>query len=137
MTGAVEEPAHAPSRWQRVQARARALRQEVLALYLACRDPETPRLARVLAGVVVAYALSPIDLIPDVIPVLGYLDDLILLPLGIALVLRLIPAEVMVRSRARAAELHDRPVSRGAAVAVVATWLVLAGVAVWVVLRLR
>jgi uncharacterized membrane protein YkvA (DUF1232 family) len=72
-----------------------ALRKEIKALNLARRDPRVPRRAKILAALVVAYALSPIDLIPDFIPVLGYLDDLILLPLGILLVLRMIPAEIL------------------------------------------
>jgi uncharacterized membrane protein YkvA (DUF1232 family) len=83
--------------------RAKALSTEVHALLIACRDVRTPRLARAWVILVVAYALSPIDLIPDFIPVLGYLDDLILLPLGIALAIRLIPAEVMDDARKTAA----------------------------------
>ena len=79
--------------------RARAFKREVRAVYLAMRDPRTPWYARLLAGAVVAYAFSPIDLIPDPIPVLGYLDDLVLLPLGIALALKLIPAQVMAECR--------------------------------------
>ena len=85
------------------KAKARKLKQEVHALYLASRDRRVPWHARVLAVVVVAYAFSPIDLIPDPIPVLGYLDDLILIPLGIALVIKLIPADVLQECRARAA----------------------------------
>ena len=79
--------------------RARAFKREVRAVYLAMHDPRTPWYARLLAGAVVAYAFSPIDLIPDPIPVLGYLDDLVLLPLGIALALKLIPAQVMAECR--------------------------------------
>mgnify|MGYP005839554319 CR=1 FL=1 len=82
-----------PGEWLREHARV--LRGEILALWAAYRDPRTPWYARVIAGLVVAYALSPIDLIPDFVPLLGYLDDLLLVPLGIALSLRLIPAEVM------------------------------------------
>ena len=81
---------------------ARRLKREVRALYLAYRDPRTPWYGRMLAALVVAYALSPIDLIPDPIPVLGYLDDLILIPLGVALALRMIPREVMAECRAQA-----------------------------------
>lgn len=81
---------------------ARTLKREVYALYLAYRDPRVPWYARLLAGVVVAYAFSPIDLIPDFIPVLGYLDDLLLVPLGIALVIRLIPPHVLAECRAEA-----------------------------------
>ncbi|MBI5580294.1 MAG: DUF1232 domain-containing protein [Deltaproteobacteria bacterium] len=79
------------------------LKQEVYALYLASKDRRIPWYARVVAAAVVAYAFSPIDLIPDPIPVLGYLDDLILIPLGIALVIRLIPAEVLQDCREKAA----------------------------------
>lgn len=87
---------------ERLRGRARQLKSDTYALYLAYRDPRVPWYAKVVAACVVAYALSPIDLIPDFIPVLGYLDDLILVPAGIALALRLIPAEVMVEARARA-----------------------------------
>ena len=82
--------------------RARRLKSDVVALYLAARDPRTPRIAKVLAILVAAYALSPIDLIPDFVPVLGLLDDLVLVPLGIALVLRLVPREVMEDARRNA-----------------------------------
>jgi uncharacterized membrane protein YkvA (DUF1232 family) len=75
------------------------MRNETLAISLACRDPRVPWYARALAAVIVGYALSPIDLIPDFIPVLGYLDDLVLIPLGIALLLRMIPVEVMEEAR--------------------------------------
>ena len=115
------------------KARARRLKTEVYALYLAYRDPRVPWYAKVLAACVIGYAFSPIDLIPDFIPVLGYLDDLVLIPLGIALTLRLIPAEVMVECRERAhAELADgKPVSRAAAAVIVTIWV---GLAVLVVL---
>ncbi len=111
-------------RWKK---RVRALKAELLALYLARKDPRVPQGARILAAAVVAYAFSPIDLIPDFIPVLGYLDDLILLPLGIWLVLRMIPPEVMAEHRARARQemLDAPPVSRGAALFVVLVWLLL------------
>ena len=120
--------------WRR---RARELKAETYALYLACRDPRTPWLAKLLAACIVAYALSPIDLIPDVIPVLGYLDDLILLPLGIALVIRLIPQSVMneCRSRAREVLAEGLPVSRTAGAVIIAIWLLLAALAILIVLR--
>lgn len=89
--------------FEKLKAKARKLKLEVHALYLASRDPRVPWHARALAVVVVAYAFSPIDLIPDPIPVLGYLDDLILIPLGIALVIKLIPADVLQECRERAA----------------------------------
>lgn len=86
----------------RLKTRASALKTEIYALYLAARDPLTPWYARALVLLVVAYALSPIDLIPDFIPVLGYLDDLLIVPAGIALALKLIPRAVMDRARERA-----------------------------------
>ena len=87
---------------QRLRLWAAALKREVMTLWFACRDPRTPWYARVLAMLIVAYALSPIDLIPDFIPVLGYLDELILLPVGIYLVLKLVPEEALADARARA-----------------------------------
>jgi len=113
------------------KARARQLQAEVYALYLAYRDPRVPWYAKAVAACVVGYALSPIDLIPDFIPVLGYLDDLVLIPLGIALTLRMIPPAVMVECRARArSELADgKPVSRVAAAVIVTIWLGLAALA--------
>lgn len=106
-----------------LRARARALQRETMALYYAARDPRTPFVAKLLVTLVVAYALSPIDLIPDFIPVLGLLDDLILIPLGIALALRLIPAEAMAEARARADAALARPKSYAAAVVIVLIWL--------------
>lgn len=105
---------------------ARTLKQHTLTVYYAARDPRTPLLVRLLALLVAAYALSPIDLIPDFIPVIGYLDDLLLLPLGLWLVVRLTPPEVIAAAREKAAQMTARPVSRGAAVVVVALWMVLA-----------
>lgn len=109
-----------------LRTRARELKREVVALYLAGRDPRTPWPVRLVAALVVGYAFSPIDLIPDFIPVLGLLDDLVLLPLGITLVLRMIPEAVMADARARAATLADRPTGRFAAVAVVLVWVLVA-----------
>jgi uncharacterized membrane protein YkvA (DUF1232 family) len=99
------------------------LKRDVLALWIAARDPLTPRAARWLAAVVAAYAISPIDLIPDFIPVLGYLDDLILVPLGIALAIRLIPLDLLDEFRRQATELATRPRSWIAMAAVIAVWL--------------
>jgi uncharacterized membrane protein YkvA (DUF1232 family) len=122
-----------PAIWK---ARARQLKAEVYALYLAYRDPRVPWYAKVLAACVVGYALSPIDLIPDFIPVLGYLDDLVLIPLGIALTLRLIPPEVMVEcgERARTELATRKPVSRAAAAVILAIWLGLAVLTMMLVL---
>jgi uncharacterized membrane protein YkvA (DUF1232 family) len=94
-----------------------------MALYFAARDPRTPLAAKVLAAVVVAYALSPIDLIPDFIPVIGLLDDLVLLPLGIALVLRLVPPQAMADARARAEAVLALPRNLAAAAVIVLLWI--------------
>ena len=99
------------------------MKRETYALYLVARDPRTPWYAKVLAAAVVAYALSPLDLIPDFVPVLGYLDDLIIVPAGIALVLRLVPDEVLADCRAQARQRADRPVSRVGAAIVLGVWL--------------
>ncbi|MBY6266365.1 DUF1232 domain-containing protein (plasmid) [Azospirillum sp. 412522] len=109
---------------------ARAIKRDVLVVYLAARDPRTPWHVRVLAMAVAAYALSPIDLIPDFIPVLGYLDDLLIVPLGILLVVRLIPPELLAEHRAAAEHRAGRPVSIAAAVVMIVLWLV-AGVLLW------
>ena len=105
---------------------ARTLKRDVHALWLAARDTRTPRLAKLLALLVAAYALSPIDLIPDFIPLLGYLDDLLLVPLGIWLVVKLIPPALMAEYRARAEQAASRPVSKVAAGVVVLIWIALA-----------
>ena len=120
--------------WKR---RARELRTEVYAIYLAYRDPRVPWHARILAACVVAYAFSPIDLIPDPIPILGYLDDLVLVPLGVALVIKAIPPAVLAECRVKAAEAvgQGKPVNRVAAAIIVAIWLLLAALAVVVVAR--
>ena len=120
-----------------LKAWAGRLKTELRALYLAYGDPRVPTHARVLAIVVVAYAFSPIDLIPDPIPVLGYLDDLILIPLGIALTICMIPPDVLAecRSKARNTEAEEGPKGTAAAVAVVAAWRLLAALAVYLVGR--
>jgi uncharacterized membrane protein YkvA (DUF1232 family) len=115
----------------RLRARARALKRESHALYLAVRHPDTPWPARLVAGLVVAYALSPIDLIPDVIPVLGYLDDVILVPAGIALAIRLIPPAVLAECRERAAAAPARPRSALGAALIVMLWLAATALVVW------
>lgn len=122
-----------------VKEHARRLKAETYALYLAARHPGTPWYAKLIAGATVAYAFSPIDLIPDFVPVLGYLDDLIIVPLGAALAIKLIPDSVMAECRARAAdEFKDGvPVNKTAAAVVVIIWVALAaGLAVWL-LNLR
>ena len=115
-------------RWlEALKSRAAALGLETHALWFAYRDPRTPWYAKVMAAVVVAYAVSPIDLIPDFIPVLGYLDDLILLPIGIALAVRMIPRDVFEDCRRKAREARDAkgPSGRIAAVVIAAVWIAL------------
>lgn len=119
--------------FEALRRRARLLRTETFALYLAARDPRTPMYARLLVVAIAAYALSPIDLIPDFVPILGYLDDLILIPLGIAIAIKMVPPEVLAdcRARAREAGATARPVSRLAGAAVVVIWLALTAVVLW------
>lgn len=106
----------------RLKQWARSLKQEALTVYFAARHPRTPWYAKALALCVAGYAFSPIDLIPDFIPVLGYLDDVILVPLGIWAVVKLIPPEVLAESRAAAAFAADRPTSRTSAFVIGAIW---------------
>jgi uncharacterized membrane protein YkvA (DUF1232 family) len=110
---------------------ARDLKREVYALYFACRDPRVPWYAKALAAGIVGYALSPIDLIPDFIPVLGYLDDLVLLPLGIMAVRAMIAGEVLAECRERASRLESKPRNWIAAAVIVAIWLGLAAAAIY------
>ena len=112
---------------------AERLKIEIYTLYLAYRDPRTPWYAKLAAACVAGYAFSPIDLIPDFIPLLGYLDDLLLLPLGVALALKLLPEQVLADSREKARRLvsEGKPVSRLAAAVIVAIWLALLGLAIW------
>ena len=121
-----------------LRSRARKLKSEIFALYLALRDPRTPWYAKAFGALVVAYALSPLDLIPDFIPVLGYLDDVILLPLGIWLTIRMIPLAVLDESRARAEiELRGRrPANWVAAVVIILLWAGSIALVVLAVLRL-
>lgn len=113
---------------EQLKQRARHLKGETFALYLATRDPRTPWYAKLLVAGIVAYAFSPIDLIPDFIPVIGYLDDLILVPLGIALAIRMVPGSVLAECRVRAQETiqNGKPVSRVAGAVIIVIWLLLA-----------
>jgi len=114
--------------------RVRRLKAETFALYLAARHPATPWYAKLFVAGIVAYAFSPIDLIPDFVPVLGYLDDLILIPMGIALAIRMVPPSVLAECRARAQEVmsQGKPVSRIAGAVIVVIWIVLAALfTVW------
>lgn len=106
---------------------AKELKQQTLVVYFAARDSRTSWPVRALALFVAAYALSPIDLIPDFIPVLGYLDDVVIVPFGIWLVLRLVPSEVMQASRKQALTAAQKPVSRAMAVVIVVVWLAVIG----------
>jgi uncharacterized membrane protein YkvA (DUF1232 family) len=121
-----------------LKARAETLKRETYALYLACRDPRVSWPAKLVVALVVAYALSPIDLIPDFIPVLGYLDDLLLIPIGITIALRLIPESILNEHRAEATRLlaEKRPGSWLGGAMVLAIWLFLAGVAVAMAFRI-
>ena len=126
-----------PISWlEKLKQRARELKRDVVALWFACKDKRTPWYAKAFAIVVVAYALSPIDLIPDFIPVIGYLDDLILIPLGITLALKMIPAEVMVNARKEAENhlLKNKSIGWVAAAVIIVIWLVILtsiGIAIW------
>jgi uncharacterized membrane protein YkvA (DUF1232 family) len=111
---------------------ARGLKRDVHAIYLAARSPRVPWHAKIIAIAVAGYALSPIDLIPDFIPVLGYVDDLIIVPSGIWLVLALIPADVMAECRAIADEAAMRPKSRLAATIIVAIWILGTAMLGWI-----
>lgn len=109
----------------RLKQRARTIKLDVHAVYLAARDPRVPWYAKAIAVCVAVYALSPIDLIPDFIPVLGYLDDVIIVPLGILLVFKLVPPEIMAEHRA-AASAASRPVSKAGAAFILGLWIVAA-----------
>lgn len=123
---------------QQLKTRARALKQEAYAIYLAARDPRTPWYVKALIFFVVAHTFSPIDLIPDFIPVLGYLDDLIITPGGIWLAVRLIPAEVLEEARATAASRDvDRSVGKVGAVLIVLVWIAALIGVVYLFLRLN
>jgi len=120
---------------QRIRKWARLARRDVYAVYRAARDPRVPWYAKVLAFCVAGYALSPIDLIPDFVPVLGYMDDLIIVPLGILIVLKLIPPEIIAEHRASAAAAQGRPVSHTAAIVIVVVWAASIVVAAWLCYR--
>ena len=118
-----------------LKARARQVKVELIALALASRDPRTPWYAKLIVAGCVAYALSPVDIIPDFIPVIGLVDDLIFIPLALALAVRFIPDDVLADCRSRAGEIAARPASRAAAVVIVAAWIALAALALWLLMR--
>ncbi len=120
---------------ERARAWARIIKRDAHTLYLCARDPRVPWHVKALAAFVAAYVLSPIDLIPDFIPVLGLIDDLLLAPLGIWIVVKLVPKEIVSAHRATAEAAQDRPVSRVAAVVIVGVWIFSALGVAWLLLR--
>jgi uncharacterized membrane protein YkvA (DUF1232 family) len=119
--------------WKR---RAERLKSETYALYLAYRHPRTPWYAKVFAALVVGYVFSPIDPIPDFIPGVGLLDEMVVVPIGVLIAAKMVPADVFAECREKAREQAEKPVSRVAAVVVVAVWLLCAGLALWLALRI-
>ena len=113
---------------ERMKAWARILKRDIATLWLAARHPDVPWYAKTIPAATVAYALSPIDLIPDFVPILGYLDDLIIVPAGILLAVRLIPGSTLAELRRRAEATGRLPVSQAGLVAIAAVWLVTAAV---------
>jgi uncharacterized membrane protein YkvA (DUF1232 family) len=129
MQGRLRDTIHRLKDW------ARGVSREVVTLHLARNDPRVPWYAKALAICIVAYAVSPIDLIPDFIPILGYVDDLLILPLGILLVVRLIPPPVLDEYRDKAATLLEQPKGRAAAVVIAVIWLACLGLLALVSVR--
>jgi uncharacterized membrane protein YkvA (DUF1232 family) len=123
---------------ERWKAWARRLETEVYALFLAYKDPRTPWHAKIFTAMLVGYALSPIDLIPDFIPVIGYLDDLVIVPLGTLVAIKMIPAQVMEESRAKSKQMiaQGKPINKMAAAVIVVIWVGLAVVAGSVIYRI-
>ena len=123
---------------ERWKQRARGLKIEVYAIYLAYKDPRVPLYAKIFAACVVGYAFSPIDLIPDPIPILGYLDDLVLIPLGIFIAVKMIPKDVMTEYRQKANDImaQGKPVNKAAAVVIVVIWVLLAVLCASVMVRI-
>lgn len=119
-----------------LKQRAKNLRRDTVAVYFASRDPRTPWYARILAVVIAVYAFSPIDLIPDFIPVFGYLDDLILIPAGIALTLRLIPAAVMQDARLKADDSIAKPSTWWMTLLIILVWVGILALVAWLLLPL-
>jgi uncharacterized membrane protein YkvA (DUF1232 family) len=118
-----------------LKARARQVKVDLIALSLAARDPRTPWYAKLIVAGCVAYALSPVDLIPDFIPVIGLVDDLILIPIALALAIRFIPDEVLADCRSRAGEIAERRTSRIAAAVIIGFWIALAALGAYLLVR--
>ena len=115
----------------RLREWARTIKRDVVALYIAARDPRVPWYVKLAAAAIATYALSPIDLIPDFIPVLGYLDEVIILPVALFLVIKMIPDTLMVEFRAEAQRLSERPTSRVAAAVIIGLWIAAAAFLIW------
>lgn len=113
--------------YQKIKQWAKAIKKDVVVVWLVAKDQRTPIWIKLLALIVAAYTLSPIDLIPDFIPVLGYLDDIIIVPLGLLLVIRLTPKEIIEDCRNRASLLAERPVNRWAAGVIILIWALFLG----------
>lgn len=126
-----------PGPLARLKSWAKAVRRDVLALWIAARDPRTPWIAKVLCAAIAAYALSPIELIPDVIPVLGLLDEVILLPPLILLAVRLVPPALMAEFREEARRRVERPVSHTGAALVVLAWVLILALIAWAAIPAR
>ena len=122
---------------QRAKQWARTIKRDAIAVWIAARDPRVPWYAKLVAAAVAAYAFSPVDLIPDFIPVLGCLDDIIIVPAGILLTIRLIPAGLMDEFRAEAARRIDRPTSRAGAASIILLWLAALVLTGWILRRLQ
>src|SRR5262245_9149289 len=124
---------------QSLKELARRLKREVVVLWVCTRHPRTPFVAKALAAALVAYALSPIDLIPDFIPVLGYLDELVILPLGVWLTLKLVPGDVLAECRPEAdrriEEWRAAPRSRLAAILIISLWVAALALLAWLAWR--
>lgn len=121
---------------ERMKAWARIIRRDIATLWLAVRHPDVPWYAKAVAAATVAYALSPIDLVPDFVPILGYLDDLLIVPAGILLAIRLIPADTLAELRSQAETTGRLPASRAGLMSIVVIWLVAAtALALWVLGR--
>jgi uncharacterized membrane protein YkvA (DUF1232 family) len=118
-----------------LKARARQVKIDLIALSLAARDTRTPWYAKLIVAGCVAYALAPVDVIPDFIPVIGLIDDLIFIPIALAVAVRFIPDEVLAECRVRAGEIAARKTSRVAGIVIVAAWIALAALGIWLVLR--
>ena len=119
----------------RLRQWARSVKSDVIAIYFAARDPRVPWHAKLLALCIAGYAMSPIDLIPDFVPFLGYLDDVVIVPLGILAVVRLIPPQIMAEHRASAARFSEKPTSRAAAVVIVLIWIAALSLSAWLAYR--